>query len=368
MFDEERDQRAPAWAWLRGFAYFLLAWPLLSLYAADEFDFDDWQSILIAVLGPAAIGLVLLGVEWLLSRLFARAGKLAQTPPSTLRDLSNTGLCISILTLVDVGIVTFVDGEQIFGGDARAGTLAITLAAAGGGTAMLLRGLHRLVHGGARIVDLGEGWDRAPQVMRLLGYLTLIPTLLVATVMLDYAIHQRSEFGLAAKITIPLLLLLGLRSAMARAPRWWARSPWQGWLRASSLALPWWALAVALGLGLGVLFLLLPTGLVDQTMTSRGRIAAGVVGIPLGLIVLFGVGLMLVKSLPAWVREWRVARELDRRGEALLGWTRDAKQPSVLNLRLVGGREFAFDFGEDVEAMVRWLESSRRTRGASSSP
>ena len=45
------------WAWLRGFAYFLLAWPLLSLLALDQLDLDDWQSVLIAVLGPAGIGL-----------------------------------------------------------------------------------------------------------------------------------------------------------------------------------------------------------------------------------------------------------------------------------------------------------------------
>jgi len=53
---------APAWAWLRGFAYFLLAWPLLSLLALDQFELDEWQSILIAVLGPAGIGLLLLCV------------------------------------------------------------------------------------------------------------------------------------------------------------------------------------------------------------------------------------------------------------------------------------------------------------------
>lgn len=363
MFDEERDTRAPAWAWLRGFAYFLLAWPLFSLYAADEIDFGDWQAVLAAVLGPPAIGLVLLGIEWLLSKLFARAGKLAQTPPSTLRDISNVGLCISILTIVDVGIVTVADGEQLFGGeDAQAGTLAITIAAMSGATAMLLRGLHRLVHGGARIVDLGEGWDRGPTVMRLFGYLTLIPTLLVATVMIDYGFHGRSEFGPAAHVAIPLLLWLGLRSAMARAPRYWARSPWQGWMRASSLSLPWWAVAVGLGLGLGVLFLLMPTGLIDdEEMTTAGRIAAWVVGLPLGLFVLFGVGMTLIKGVPALVREWLVARRLDREPDALLGWRRDEKTPSLLHLRIAGReREFAFDWGEDADAMLRWLDARRR--------
>jgi hypothetical protein len=363
VFDDERDTRAPAWAWLRGFAYFLLAWPLLSLLALDEFELDDWQAILAAMLGPAAVGLVLLAIDWLLSRLFARRAKLAQTPPSTLRDLSNLGLCVAILTIVDVAIVTLVDGEQIFGGEGSdAATIALLLAAAGGGTAMVFRGLHRLAKGPARVVDLGEGWDRAPQLLRLFGYLTLIPTLLVGTVMIDYEIHQRSEFGPAAFVAIPILLWLGLRSAMARAPRWWARSPWEAWIRGTSLALPWWTIASVFGLGLGVVFLLLPTGLIDgDDMTRGGRIAAGVVGIPLGLIVLFGVGMTLVKGLPAMVREWRVARLLARRPEALLSWTRKAETPELL-LRLADGREVAFDMGEDVDAMIRWLVWRRDQR------
>lgn len=356
MFDDERDSRAPAWAWLRGFAYFLLAWPLLSLLALDQFELYEWQAILAAMLGPAAVGLVLLAIDWLLSRLFARRSKLAQTLPSTLRDLSNLGLCVAILTIVDVAIVTLVDGEQIFGGeDSEPATIALLLAASGGGTAMLFRGLHRMVKGPARVVDLGDGWDRAPQLLRLFGYLTLIPTFLLGTVMIDYAIHQRSEFGPAAWITVPILLWLGLRSAMARAPRYWARSPWEAWIRQTSLALPWWTIMLLFALALGVVFLLLPTGLIDgDDMTTAGRITAGVIGIPLGLIVLYGAGMTLVKGLPAMIREGRVAMLLVRHPEALRSWTRRA-ETSVLLLRLADGREVAFDTGEDVDAMIRWL-------------
>jgi hypothetical protein len=357
VFDDERDKRAPAWAWLRGFAYFLLAWPVLSLLALDQFDLDEWQSILIAMLGPAAVGLVLLAIDWLLGRLFARKGKLAQNPPSTLRDFSNLGLCVAILTIVDVAIVTLVDGEQIFGGeDTEAFDIALLLAASGGGTAMVFRGLHRVVKGPARVVDLGEGWDRAPQMLRLFGYLTLIPTLLVGTVMIDYAMHQRDEFGPAAWICIPILLWLGLRSAMARAPRWWARSPWEAWLRRNSLALPWWVITLIFALGLGVLFLLLPTGLIDgEGMTRGGRIAAGVVGIPLGAIVLFGAGMTVVKGLPAMIREWRAAWLLSRKPEALRSWLRPKPDSTELILKLADGREVAFDMQDDVDAMIRWL-------------
>lgn len=358
---EDRDRRAGPWEWLRGFAYFLLAWPLMSLLALDQFDLDDWQSVVLAVFGPAAVGLVLLGIErsltWLL--LHNRV-KRRQPVPSTLRDLSNLGFAMAILLVIDVALVTIFDDEQIVtGGDPKTATFAMVLLGVCVGVALSFRGLHRLVHGPERIVDLGEGWDRAPQVMRLFGYLTLIPTLLVCTVMIDYTLHRRPEFGLAAWIGLPALLWLGLRSAMARAPRWWARNPWEAWIRSNSLALPWWAVAVAFGLGLGVLFLLLPTGLIDgDELTTGGRIAAGVVGIPLGLIVLFGVGVTLFRGLPALLREWRAATLLKRHGDALVGWTPRPESSEVL-LRLRDGREVAFDMGEDASVFIAWLARSR---------
>jgi hypothetical protein len=351
MFDDREDAtdgRAPAWAWLRGFAYFLLAWPLMSLLALDQFELDDWKSILLAVLGPAGIGLVLLGIERGLTLLFGGRAARAQAVPSTLRDVSNLGLAMAILLVIDVALVTIFDDEQIVsGGDPETATFAIVLLAICGGVMLLFRGLHRLVYGRERVTDLGEGWDVAPNTVRLFGYLTLIPTLLVCTVMIDYALHRRPEFGLTAWIILPALLWLGLRSAMARSPRWWARNPWEVWLRRNSLALPWWVIAAVFGLGLGVIFLLLPTGLIDgEDMTTTGRVVAGIVGIPLGLIVLFGVGVSTVNGLPKTVREWRTARLLARRPEALVGL---ALQPdsSVVLLRLADGREVAFDMDED---------------------
>jgi hypothetical protein len=345
---EDREERSTTWAWLRGFAYFLLAWPLLSLLALDQFDLDDWQSVLIAVLGPAGIGLVLLGIERGLTLLFGGRASRAQAVPSTLRDVSNLGLAMAILLVIDVALVTIFDDEKIVsGGDPETATFAILLLAICGGVMLLFRGLHRLAHGRERVTDLGEGWDVAPNALRLFGYLTLIPTLLVCTVMIDYALHRRPEFGLAAWIILPALLWLGLRSAMASAPRWWARNPWEVWLRRNSLALPWWIIAVVFGLGLGVIFLLLPTGLIDgEDMTTGGRVVAGIVGIPLGLIVLLGVGMAVVKGLPTMLREWRVARLLARRPEALVGL---ALQPdsSVVLLRLADGREIAFDMDEE---------------------
>ena len=48
------------WGWLRGFGWFLLAWPLFGLLALGELGNFDWESILIAMLAPAGIGGALL--------------------------------------------------------------------------------------------------------------------------------------------------------------------------------------------------------------------------------------------------------------------------------------------------------------------
>ena len=352
---EERDERAPAWAWLRGFAHFLLAWPLLSLLAAKELDFSDWESIVIAVLGPAAIGLVLLGLETALTRAFGRRAALRQPVPSALRDLANLGVAIAVLLVIDVGLVTLVDDDPMFrGGDPRAATAAWSILVYACAAALAFGGLARLVHGPARVVDLGAGWERAPRVVRFLGYLTLIPTLLVCTVMIDYTIHGRPDFGLVAWIVLPALLWLGLRSAMARAPRWWAKDPWEAWLRGTSLALPWWTIALAVALGFAALCVLAPFGLIDETMTTGWRIAAGVVLLPLGLIVLAGAGLMLVRAVPSTIRQWRAARRLARGADAVVRWQATGTAGQV-RVTLRGGGAVVFEAGEDVGAMTAWL-------------
>jgi hypothetical protein len=357
MFDE-RDTRAPAWAWLRGFAWFLLAWPLLSLLAFDRFDFSEWEAIVIAILGPAAIGLVLLAIEAGLTRLFGRrAAAAAQPVPDTLRDVSNLGIAMAILLVVDVLLVTFFDDDPLIkGGDPRAATLAVTLLSIFSATAIVFRGASRLLRGPARVVDLGPGWDRAPNVLRFLGYLTLIPMLLVCTVMIDYELHQKPGFELAAWIALPALLWLGLRSATARAPRWWAKNPWEAWQRRVSLGLPWWIAGVALALGFAALCLLMPFGLVDQTLTTRGKIVAGIVLGPLGLIVLGGTVMMLYRGIPALLREWRIARLLAGQPDRLASWSTTSTAGQV-RVQLKDRREAVFDMGEEAQALMTWLGS-----------
>lgn len=357
MFDE-RDTRAPAWAWLRGFAWFLLAWPLLSLMALDQFDFSEWEAIVAAILGPAAIGLVLLGLEAGLTRAFGRRAAAAQAVPNTLRDVANVGITLAILLVIDVALVTIADDDpMIKGGDPRAATVAVTLLVAFCATAIVFRGAARLLYGRPRVADLGEGWDRAPNVTRLLGYLTLIPMLLVCTVMIDYELHGKS-FGTTAWVALPLLLWLGLRSAMARAPRWWAKNPWEAWLRKTSLALPWWLIALALALGFVALCLLIPFGVIDETMTTRGRIVGGIVMVPLGLVVLGGAGLTLWRFVPSLLREWGAARRLARGGEAVAQWA-TTSTPGQVRVTLSDRREVVFELGEEAQATQAWLGARR---------
>lgn len=356
---EERDARAPAWGWLRGFAWFLVAWPLMSLLALNQFDFREWEAIVIAVFGPAAIGLALLVVEAALTGLLGRAAAV-QPVPNLLRDLSNLGIALAVLLAVDVGLVTvFDDDPMIRGGDPRAATMAVTTLVFCCASALLLRAAARWVHGPARAADLGPGWDRAPQVLRFLGYLTMIPTLLVCTVMIDDELHAKPGFGAVAWVVLPALLLLGLRSAMARAPRWWARNPWEAWLRATSLALPWWALAVALALGFAALCLLAPLGVIDETMTTRGRVVAGLVLVPLGLGVLLGVGAVLLRAAPALLRTWRAARRLARDADDISAWSTTAT-PGQVRVTLRDGREAVFEMGEQAPTLLAWLAARTR--------
>lgn len=357
---EERDTKAPSWAWLRGFAYFLLIWPVFSLLALDKLDFSDWESIVIAVFGPAAIGLVLLGIEAGLTRLFARrTGAAAVAVPNFWRDLSNLGITMAILLVIDVMLVTaFEDKPLIEGPDSPEGQVALMLLAVSCGTAMLFRAAGRLIHGKARVVDMGEGWDRAPGATRFMGYLTLIPMLLVCTVMIDYEMRGKDEFGAVAWVVLPALLWLGLRSAMARAPRWWARNPWEAWLRSTSLGLPWWLIALATALGFTALCVLLPFGL-DDSMTRKERIIAGVVLGPLGLIMLFGAVMMLRRGVPGLIASWWAARRLARGTDEVVEWS---TTPTAGQVRVLINKRGAtvFELGDLAGPTIAWLAARRR--------
>lgn len=364
--DLERDRVRTPWGWLSGFAWFLLAWPLLSLLAIDQLDLSDWRSLLPATLGPAAVGLCLLGVERLLDRVLgARMARAGQVPPSILRDLSNVGLCLAILLAVNVGLVVAFEDDGLGRlASAGAGRVAVIILAASLGAALVLRGLHRWRHGPARRVDLGEGWDAAPNVLRLFGYLALIPTLFVCTVMIDYTLRSRPDFGVAAWVGLPIVLFVGLRSAMARSPRYWARSPWEAWLREQSLAWPWALLALVLAIATALLFVLAPFLMPDDEITKVGRILVGVLLGPIGLLVIFVALRWLWRGLPMLTRRLRVAGRLARDPTAIARWQAGESfrplgwnEPGVA-VWLRDGRAAVFVNGEHDEPLARWLEEN----------
>jgi hypothetical protein len=175
-----RDTVRTPWGWLRGFAYFLLAWPLLALLAGDYLDGRDWGTLAVAILGPPAIGGVLLCIERFLTVAFGAELRTAPQPvPSVFRDVSNCGMAYAILMTIDVVIVTVDHDDGLFGREElAAGRNVLQLLALFCGTFLGLRLLHRAVHGPPRLTDLGPAWDASPSMIRFGGYLALIPMLL----------------------------------------------------------------------------------------------------------------------------------------------------------------------------------------------
>ena len=172
--------------------------------------------------------------------------------------------------------------------------------------------------------------------------------------MIDYTLHRRPDFGLTAWLALPALLWLGLRSATARAPRWWARTPWEAWLRRASLALPWWLVALAFALGFAALCFLIPFGVVDGDINLRARIIGGVVMIPLGLVVLAGAWAACTQ-IPNLLRAGRAAWRLARGADAVRAWKLASPGQVVLDLR--SGGAALLEFGPDAPALAAWLEA-----------
>jgi len=356
VFDE-RETEAPAWAWLRGFGLFLVAWPLLGLLAADRFDLDDLESILIALLGPAAIGVALLALEATLTRLFSsRARPRVEPLPNILRDVANTALAILVLGAVDV-LWVLVFGAPV-SSLPRAAARAATFAAVGSGVAVAFRALARVVHGRPRRVDLGPGWDLPHSTLRFVGSLSLVPTLFLGAVLVQDTILEHGELGPAAWIAVPVALFIGLRSAMARAPRFWAPDPWRAWRRRISLSLPWWILAVVVALGFSALTLTVWTGWVEE-LTRAGKIIAFVVLVPLGLVVLLGTILVLGHELPNLIRAVRLAQRLER-GELPASFEVVDSGGSV-RVKLAHA-EAVFAMGPHADATIAWLREATSAR------
>ncbi len=284
MLPDEEHMPPTSWGWLRGFGWFLLAWPLMSLAAADEFDGEEWETILIAVLGPGALGALLLFTEAAVSRFFGAKMAAQGVPlPNTLRDISNTALTFALLTVILIALAAIDEPDTLADSDGL--MRALTVFGVFAGIALVFRALAVWRHGPPRRVDGGAlEYDDSPGVVRFIGYLTLVPSLLVATVMTTEVIADDGGFGVTSWVVQPAFLCLGLRSAMARSPRYWARSEQEAWTRATSLAVPWWTLVALLCFGLAALCVLLPFNL-DGSLSVTGQILSGIFMAPLGLLL-----------------------------------------------------------------------------------
>jgi hypothetical protein len=119
--------------------------------------------------------------------------------------------------------------------------------------------------------------------------------------------------------------------------------------------LPWWIIGGALAIGTGALFILVPTGLGDEGMSLAGRIIAGVLLVPIGLLVLAMAGVGIWRGVPTTLRRWRVARRLARRPEVLAGWalTEDEGE-EALRIQIEGGPAALFPTGEEFPLQA-WL-------------
>ncbi|MHC5019075.1 MAG: hypothetical protein ACYTGX_02965 [Planctomycetota bacterium] len=361
-----RDTVRTPWGWLRGFAAFLLLWPVLSLLAFDYFEDFDWTTLLIGIFGPPTVGLVLLGVERFLTAAFGAEVRASPRPvPSIWRDAGNLAFLFAVLMLIDIVLITIFEREHPFARTDRDMLGNCTrLLALFCGTALGSRLLARWLDGPRRLTDLGPGWDATPTMIRFGGYLALIPLLLVDTVMIDEAMSGKPvDFGLRAWIVLPLLTWLGLRSAMARSPRYWARNPWEALLRRRSLALPWILGCAGAALALGIVFVLLGLGVVgeDEDIGFWGNLCATIITVPIGLLLIAGAVLPLASEAREWIHGTRALLRLRRDPGLVASWSvatsaaTDRATDTVVQLRLRDDSTCAFVLPEGFEEVPAWL-------------
>ena len=357
---DEARATPPPWAWLRPFGGFLLLWPLFALVAIDEIAEEaEWETFVVAALGPALVGLVLVAVEWLLTRAVGdRLGALGQPVPTCVRDVSNLCLTIAVLVVIAMGLLTALENRSpawfVVAWRAAADLIALGL-----GVGVALRGVSRILAGPNRHQTLGESLGSAPMAVRALGYLTLVPMLLVVTVMIDYMLHGTPYVTHGELGVLLLILLIGLRSAMARAPGTWARNPWEAELRRLSLWAPWRVAGLALGLGFGGLMVALPWLSADEEMTATARVLTYALLLPLGLFCLAATVHIVRRFGPGMAGNWLAVWRLSRRSSVVRGWKLipDRGHGRTLAIRLAGPDPHDVWLADPSDPIVAYLEA-----------
>ena len=360
------------WTWLKGFGYFLILWPLLCFgFAGQDLNrAEDDGSFLVVVIGPALLGGLLLILELLLSRFF---GQLVQTLPrpipNSIRDLSNCFCSLLILGLVLVAGFLAGGGSPAELGDIFPSLLGLTILTLG------LRLLSRLLYGPARLETLGKAWLERVLLARILGYMGLVPLLILIPVwLLDIAVE---DFRLYEELLLLFFFWLCLRGAMASPAGLWAKLPWEYEVRRLSLQLPW--LLLVLVLLWGFAGLLLSSLFVDAGSAEGGT---NIVLRLLALLVGGGcsyLGYRLAKSFgSSFLSAFLAMRALLRNPQDLTHWqvrTRlingkfgQSYPSSTVVLMLRDGRQWSRTFEESEYPLARFLRARYPDRELSAEP
>lgn len=245
------------WAWLKGFGYFLLCWPILCLLGLEDFRKDeDWQSILFLVFGPALLGLVLILIELVMTRWYGdRVYKMSIPVPNILRDISNCFWCLLIFLLVIFAAYLLSEGPAFAAYLLDGGYLEflsiVKVILLFTGLALVFFFLSRLFYGKSHTTTLGAQWKERVFFPRLLGYLGMMPLLILIPVFLVDFLPGEHTFEIYEQLLLLFFLWLFLRGIMAYPAGAWAKHPWEYEMRRLSLHLPWYLTTIILFWGSG---------------------------------------------------------------------------------------------------------------------
>ena len=325
----EQDAHLP-WRWLRHLSQFLLVWPLLSLLALDEFESQELEAILIVILVPPLLGLILLGIEGGLTKtLGARFKKKGIPVPNVFRDLSNVAYLFFTLTVLIV-VLNLVDGTTTLHWP-----IVASMAGSAFGLAIVLRALGGAYVGGNRSEGIGGGWDNRPIVLRFMGYIALLPLLIVVAAMIDYSVLGTPYIHAGEWSLLLMGLWIGLRSAMSRISGGWAKSPWEIEVRRASLIAPWFLVCLVGALVTGVFFIASPFLEDHETAIA---VVLWLLIVPTGVFSLVASWFFTRKLIRTTLPRLRLANRL-RRGEAKLrSWRQETSPDGALIFTLEPAR------------------------------
>jgi hypothetical protein len=214
------------WAWLKGFGYFLLCWPILCLTGLEEMQDEDWETILFVIFGPALLGVVLLLIELVITRWYGdRVYKIPIPVPNILRDISNCFWFLLVFLLVIFSAYLFDGGEAKQLVSDTWPIFSFT------GLALVFRFLSRVLYGESRTTTMGVEWRERVFLPRVLGYLGMMPLLILIPMMLIGIFPDEQVFDAYEQLLLVFFMWLCLRGIMAYPAGAWANHPWEYELR-----------------------------------------------------------------------------------------------------------------------------------------